>query len=411
MRILLHSINHAPELTGIGKVNGEMVAWLTMRGHEVRVLTAPPYYPEWHIHSGYSGKRYAVELRDGARVSRVPLWVPSKPSGSKRLAHLASFALASLPVLLRNIFWKPDVCIVIEPALFCAPGTWLLARLSGAKAWLHVQDFEVDAAFELGLLKSARMRQLVTALETWLMARFDRVSSISTAMVQRLGKKGVSERQRVLFPNWVDVDFIRPLEAISPYRPELAIPEGRLVALYSGNMGKKQGIDIVIDTARALSDARDSRIHFVLCGRGVEYEELKVQAGNLPNISWLPLQPYERLNELLNVADIHLLPQKAGAADLVMPSKLPSMLASGRPVLATADPDTEVGRAVQGCGLVVAPGDASAFRAGLEVLASDQSLREHTGALARQRAIEEFSRAEILLRFEMALMEVVGRSP
>jgi colanic acid biosynthesis glycosyl transferase WcaI len=398
MRILLHTINHAPELTGIGKVNGELVAWLAARGHAVRVVTAPPYYPEWRVHQGYSGSRYQCEMRDGARIIRCPLWVPAHPGGAKRLIHLASFALASLPVLLRQCFWRPQVVMVIEPALFCAPGALLAARLSGATAWLHVQDFEVDAAFELGLLKSALIRRMVTAMETWLMRRFDVVSSISGAMVARLGGKGVAEANTCFLPNWVDVDFICPMTRPSPYRAELGIAEGRLVALYSGNMGKKQGIDLVIDAARALAADSTVPLQFVLCGRGVEYDQLKQQAADLPNILWLPLQPYERLNELLNLADIHLLPQKATAADLVMPSKLPSMLASGRAVIATAEPDTEVARVMADCGEVVTPGSVEDFVMALRRLAADAAARAGYGEQGRRRAVEMFSREQILSR-------------
>ena len=121
MKLLVYGINFAPELTGIGKYTGEMVAWLAARGHEVRVVTAPPYYPDWSVRPGYSGSRYAREDWRGATVLRTPLWVPRKVTGLKRLVHLASFALSSLPTLLAQWRWKPDVVWVTEPPLFCAP--------------------------------------------------------------------------------------------------------------------------------------------------------------------------------------------------------------------------------------------------------------------------------------------------
>ena len=182
-----------PELTGIGKYTGEMAEWLAARGHEVRVVTAPPYYPAWKVTEGYTGWRYQREgdkatltglprryapRNDGAVemvVYRCPLWVPGRPSGLKRILHLASFALSSLPVMLRQTFWRPDVVWVVEPPLFCSPAALLTARLCGAKSWLHVQDFEVDAAFDLGILKAGLLRRWVLAVERWLMRRFDHV--------------------------------------------------------------------------------------------------------------------------------------------------------------------------------------------------------------------------------------------
>ena len=155
VRILIYGLNYAPELTGIGKYTGEMAAWLAERGHEVRVVTAPPYYPAWRVREDYRGKLYRTEngAKDGEPiVYRTPLYVPEKPTGIKRMVHLFSFMLGSLPVMLRQIFWQPEIVFTVEPTFFCAPLALLVARAAGAASWLHVQDFEVDAAFDLGLL-------------------------------------------------------------------------------------------------------------------------------------------------------------------------------------------------------------------------------------------------------------------
>jgi len=159
VKILIYGVNYAPELTGIGKYTGEMAKWLVEQGHDVRVVTAPPYYPEWQIEKGYSGMRYSKENMHGVDIWHCPLYVPKKPSGLKRMIHLVSFACTSLPVMVRQMFWKPDIMWVVEPPLFCAPTAWAVARLSGGKSWLHVQDFEVDAAFDLGILPFAWMKR------------------------------------------------------------------------------------------------------------------------------------------------------------------------------------------------------------------------------------------------------------
>ncbi|WP_353397482.1 glycosyltransferase WbuB [Hydrogenophaga sp. 5NK40-0174] len=404
MRILLYSINFAPELTGVGKYTGEMAEWLALQGHDVRAVTAPPYYPEWKVASGFSAWRFARERWNGVEVFRAPLWVPDRPGGLKRLLHLASFAASSALSLFPQWQWRPDVVWVVEPPLMCAPSALAFARLTGAKAWLHIQDYEVDAAFDLGLIKARPLRRTVLRAEQWLMRRFDRVSTISGRMLERATDKGVSEERLVSFPNWVDIGAIAPLAGVSPYRSSLGIPEDAVVALYSGNMGSKQGLEVLADAARALAGHPD--IHFVFCGNGAGKADLEARCQGLNRVTFLDLQPLERLSELLGLADIHLLPQRADAADLVMPSKLTGMLASGRPVVATARPDTELGRVVEtdaACGLIVPPEDGHALANAVLQLASDGARRQSMGQRGRQYAEHQLDRDQVLRRFEQAL--------
>lgn len=455
MKVLIYSINFAPELTGPGKYTGELAEWLAGRGHEVRVVTAPPYYPEWRVKNGYSGWWYRQELvaapssqpfsseevggrrslrhRGGVRVWRCPLWVPGQPSGPKRLLHLASFAASSFPVMLRQVWWRPEVVWAVEPPLFCAPTAWIVGRFCGGRSWLHVQDFEVDAAFDLGLLRSRVWRHVVSKIECWLMRRFDRVSTISDKMIRRLSDKGIAEG--VLFPNWVDTDQIFPLSGPSPFRRKLGIADSDVVALYSGNMGRKQGLELLGEAARLLeagsfssplhtdgggqgeeagkmAPSREKEVRsllFVFCGNGPGRGELEATCVGLSNVRFLDLQPVERLNDLLNLADIHLLPQRADVADLVMPSKLTGMLASGRPVVATANRGTQLARVVEGRGIVVDPGDAAALSCAVGTLASDIHLRQRLGEAARSYALAHLGKEALLTAFENSLFELVGQ--
>ncbi|MGB4584768.1 MAG: glycosyltransferase WbuB [Rhodoferax sp.] len=449
-KILLYGINFAPELTGIGKYTGEMAAWLAARGHQVRVVTAPPYYPAWKVGDGFRNG-WTTEVMDcrgaGAPrnddepdpslrakrgnpgclvVYRCPLWVPRQPGGLKRLLHLASFALSSLPVMLRQIVWRPDVVWVVEPALFCAPAAVVVARLSGARAWLHVQDFEVDAAFDLGLLRGKLLRGLVTGAERWLMRRFDVVSTISQRMHQRLLAKGVAPAKARMAVNWVDLAAFgvegdglprcarndsqpRHREAegrgdlgCSGYRVQLGIAPDAVVALYSGNMGGKQGLEVLADVARLCPE-----VVFVFCGNGAGRADLVARCQGLANVLLMELQPVERLPDLLAMADIHLLPQRADAADLVMPSKLTGMLASARPVVATAKPGTELANVVQACGLVVPPEDALAFADALKSLAADPELRERLGGAGFLYAQAHLDKEAVLAKFEADLLGLV----
>ena len=408
MKVLFYGINFAPELTGIGKYTGEMAAWFSAAGHEMRVITAPPYYPAWKVGSGYRASQYHTETWQGVEVFRTPLWVPNQPGGLKRLLHLASFALSSVPVLIAQWRWKPDVVWVVEPPLMCAPAAVAFASLRGAKSWLHIQDFEVDAAFDLGLIKGNTLRRWVQGAERWLMRRFDRVSTISGRMMGRALAKGMAPERVVHFPNWVDISGITPLATPSAYRAELGLAPSAVVALYSGNMGNKQGLEILADVARLLQG--DPSIQFVFGGNGSGRADLQARCAGLPNVRFLDLQPLERLNDWLGLADVHLLPQRADAADLVMPSKLTGMLASGRAVLATALPETELGRVVTedaACGMVVPPENAAAMADALRALAADPARRVELGASGRRYAERALSQDVILRQFEAQLLALV----
>jgi colanic acid biosynthesis glycosyl transferase WcaI len=414
VRILIYGLNYAPELTGIGKYSGEMASWLAARGHEVRVVTAPPYYPAWSIREDYRGKLYRTESAPGEpTVYRTPLYVPEKPTGLKRVAHLASFMLGSLPVMLRQAFWQPEVVFTVEPTFFCAPIALLVAQATGASSWLHVQDFEVDAAFDLGLLPAHGLTHaLALGLEKFFTRAFTRVSSISVKMIERTIVKGVSANRAILFPNWVDVDAVHPHPdgAANTFRRELGL-EDKIILLYSGNMGAKQGLELLAPLAEFF--ARDSRVHLLFCGDGGFRPQLEALVAHRPNVTMLPLQPIDRLNDLLNAADIHLLPQRAGAADLVMPSKLTGMLSSGRPVIATADAGTQVARVVDGdgvenaCGLVVPAEDEAALHAAVFRLIEDSGLRKQLGEAARRYAVQHLGKEQVLERFEQELQSLI----
>ncbi len=403
MRLLVYGINYAPELTGTGKYTAEMAEALAARGHDVRVVTAPPYYPEWRIAEGWSAWRYRREIRRGVRVWRAPLWVPNRPSGTTRLLHLASFVLSSVVPMALQLRWRPDVVMVVAPTLLCAPAALVVACLTGGKAWLHVQDFEVDAAFSLGLLDNARAARIARVIERALLTRFDVVSSISTKMVERLQTLGVEALKVLCAQNWVDVETIRPLDRRSAYRHELSIPNDAKVVLYAGNMGTKQGLEHLAAAAALLVDRVD--IRFVFCGEGPTKSELAKRCAGLSNCRIIGLQPVDRLNELLNLADIHALPQRADAADLVMPSKLTGMMASGRAIIAMARAGTELYDVVATRGVVVNPDDAHAFAAAIAALADDPPRRAALGAAARLYAQNELSPVAIFGRIEAKLLE------
>lgn len=398
MKILVYGINYSPELTGIGKYSGEMARWLAAQGHEVRVITAPPYYPEWRVHAGYSAWRYRREQDAGVSVLRCPLYVPARPSALSRLLHLISFSLSSfLPVLLQ-LFWRPQLVVLVVPTLFCAPQALLLARLAGAKSVLHVQDYEVDALFGLGLMKGGRLRRLAFALERLTLRAFTRVSTISSGMLQRAREKGVPEERLCFFPNWSETARFRRVARAPALLQRLGIAPEKRVLLYAGNIGQKQGLEVVIEAAARLA-ARPELV-FLIVGEGAGKPALleMARARGLGNVVFAPLQSYEDLPALLASADVHLVIQKRGAADAVLPSKLTNILAVGGNAVITADPDTSLGLLCAnfaGIAALVEPESVDALLSGIQVaLAMPQP-----NATATRYADEYLDKDRILLRF------------
>jgi len=410
LRILIYGLNYSPELTGIGKYTGEMAAWLGARGHHVQVITAPPYYPEWRIASGYSNWRYRKEQLERVTALRCPLFVPKRPTTLTRILHLGSFALSSLPAVLRYWTWKPDIIITVEPTFFCVPAALLLSRLSGAKSILHIQDFELDAMLGLGLAKNGYLRAAVfQAVETFFMRRFSAVSSISQSMLDRAANKSRQSVPLHFFPNWVDTNFIKPGGDASGFRQRWALPESAQVVLYSGNLGKKQGLDLVLRAAEQLSPNPD--VMFLILGEGAEKQALIEQADQLElrNVRFESLQPYRDLPALMALADVHLVIQKKGAADAVLPSKLTTILAAGGYALITAEAGTELGLLCgqyPGIAERVEPEDPEQFVQALKsMLDAAKSGRPRINMIARQYALENLRKEAILQSFE----EFLGR--
>jgi len=406
MHLLIIGLNFAPELTGIGKYTSEMAAWFAERGHSITIVTTPPYYPSWKVAPGYSNAAWQTETWKGCTVIRCPVYVPRTVTGARRILHLASFALsAAIPAFFQALRHKPDLVLGVAPALLAAPIALAAGRLAGAKTWLHVQDLEIEAAFELGILQSQRTKDCVLAAERRMLQKFDLVSSISPKMVDAIKRKSFPGERLMLMPNWVDLSRIFPLATPSTLRRELGIDEDRCVALYSGSMGQKQGLDVIIDAAHEIAAKPVQSPLFVLAGDGPARERLEAKAAGLANVRFLPLQEEGEFNKLLNAADLHLLPQRRDAADLVMPSKLAAIFAAGKPVIASVPKDSQIAVAVGSAGTIVPPEDSQALAAAVLELATAPARRDQMGIEALAIA-KQWNTSVVLGLAEKRLLEI-----
>ncbi|MEZ0485096.1 WcaI family glycosyltransferase [Fibrella aquatica] len=341
MRILIYGINYSPELTGIGKYTGEMGSWLAQQVQEVDVITTMPYYPEWAVHDSHKGKWWFTEQIDGANVHRCPFYVPEHVTSPKRILHEFSFVLSSLFYWLPIFFGKRyDVVICLAPPFHLGLLPVFYSKLRRVPLWCHIQDLQIDMAKDLGMIKNARFLNLMFKVEAFILKSATVVSTISEGMVRKVEQKKSLTADCVLFPNWVDGDFIKPLSPAQSLRHELGLSLSDKIVLYSGSLGEKQGLEIIIDAAKSFSAQPEVKFLIFGSGGGKRKLEALVENSGLTNVRFYPLQPYNKLAALLATADIHLVLQRKSASDLVLPSKLTGILAAGGCALVSAVPGT-----------------------------------------------------------------------
>ncbi len=409
--VAIVSINYAPEVTGIGVYTTGLAQYLANRGYTVTVYTAFPYYPAWTKHPNDQGALYRKE-RDGmVELRRSYVYVPKHLNVLRRIAHELSFvAGACLSYLLGP---RAALTIVVSPPVFLGIPLALLARLKGSRTLFHVQDLQPDAAVDLGMLRPGLVTNMLFAAERATYRLVNKVSAISPSMLRKIEGKGVPAHKLVLFRNWANDDIVLPGSRDTPYRRDWGLGE-RFVVLYSGNLGVKQGLDSLISAAGFLRYDKD--ILIIIVGDGGQKSELMQQAHRLDsqNVLFEPLQPVEALSDLLATADVSVIAQKPGVADVVLPSKLANLMSSARPVVAMAEPGTELHAVITeaACGKVVAPGDASALAGTLLQLKASEQERRIMGVNGRQYVERRLSGASVLGAFEIWLsqwMDAQGR--
>lgn len=409
MRVLIYSYNYYPEPIGIAPLMTELAEGLVKRGHEVCVVTAMPNYPERRIYPEYRGKLYLHEEKNGVKIRRSYVWIRPQPTLLDRVLLDGSFVVTSFINALRCE--QPDVILLTAPPLPVSVPAILLGWLHRCPIVLNVQDILPEAAICVGLLTNKLLIRVFAALEKFAYRSATKISVIADGFLENLLRKGVPRQKLALIPNWVDVNFIRPLpKENNSFRTTHGL-SGKFVVLYSGNIGLTQGLETVIKAATSLKHIPE--ITLVIVGESTALQELEqlCQGCQANNVKLLPFVSREKLPEMLAAADVGLIVQKRNVISFNMPSKIQVLLASGRAIIASVPFNGTAAKAVQqsGGGIVVPPEDSEALADAILDLYHNQDRAELLGQKGREFAIEQYTFEKALNSYE-ELFAVVDRA-
>ena len=397
MRVVVWGINYAPEFAGIAPHSVALCEFLEREGHDVEMVTSFSYYPTWQKRPEDRGRIYRTDVINGVPVHRCWHFVPTRVSAWKRIVHEGSFVFFST---LRALFLeKPNVFVVVSPPLLLGAAAWFVGKLKRAPYVFHVQDMQPDAAVGLGMLKQSWFTRALYALESFAYRHAARVSGITAGMLKAFRSKGVPDSKLIYFPNAIELESDEPAPSRGEFRKAHGFPASEFLAIYSGNLGVKQGLDVLLETAARL---RDKRIRVLICGDGAQRETLAARAREmqLPNFTMLPFQSAADYRALLVDADVCFITQQLGSGNSFFPSKLLGLLAESKPVVTAAAPESELALALTegNFGVNVSPGRPEELAALLDSLASDPERLWLYGTNGR-RYVEQFEKGRVFRSF------------
>lgn len=356
MRILFISLHYAPEPTGNAPYVAALAEALAARGNSVRVLTTHPHYPHWRIQEGYGGWRRDESPRRGLRVTRLRHYVPRSPDTIRRSLAELSFGLRALTTR----WGRPDVVVALSPGLLASRVVRLRARRAPSFI-VWVQDI-----YSLGLDETgqggARLGALLARVERDTLSFPARVMAIHERFGRYLtARLGVADDRVEIVRNWTHLKADDAATDRSAARARLGWADDDFVVLHAGNQGVKQGLGNVVEAARLASP--DDRVRFVLLGHGNQNAALRAQGAGVGAVEFIEPLPDADYRRAMLAADVLLVNELPGVAEMSVPSKLTSYFSTGLPVLAATDDGSvtaeEVGAA--GAGLRVDAGDPEAL--------------------------------------------------
>ena len=400
MKILIYAYNYHPEPIGIAPLMTELAEGLAQRGHQVRVVTAMPNYPERVIYPEYRGQLYSSETRHGVTIQRCYVWIRPQPGLLTRIFLDGSFVITSLWPALRG--WRPDVILYTTPPLPVSVSIALLKLWYRCPTVLSLQDILPEAAVHVGLVTNPLAIRAFEALEKFGYRTTSHIAVITEKFTENLQGKGISPNKITCIPNWVDVDFVKPLPKLdNPFRQAQGLGE-KFVVMYSGNIALTQGLETVIAAAKQLQDY--PQILFVIVGERKALSALQdyCQTLGTTNVLLLPFQPRSEVPTMLAAADVSLIVQRHNVIAFNMPSKTQLLLASGRPIVASVPASGSAAQVVtqSGGGLVVPPEDPQALAEAVLTLYNDRPLGDELGQQGRTYAVNHYSFQRSLTAYE-----------
>lgn len=408
MHILIYSYNYYPEPIGIAPLMTELAEGLAQRGHQVRVITGMPNYPQREIYEEYKGKWYVTEQKNGVTIQRSYLRIKSKPNLIDRLLLELSFIFTSLPQAFNGK--KPDLILLTVPPLLVSLPATLLGRFYNCPVVLNVQDILPEAAVRVGLMTNKLLIRFCEIIEKFAYRNANKISVIADGFRENLINKGVSAKKITCIPNWVNVNFIRPLAKENSWRADHKL-DNKFVVMYSGNIALTQGLETVIAAATYLRHIGD--ISFVIIGESTALSRLQKYclSCGADNVLLLPLQPREQLPQMLAAADVSLIVQKSNVIAFNMPSKIPLALASGRPIVGSVPATGTAAKVIResGGGIIVEPESPEALAAGVLEIYNNSIFATKLGNQGRKFAEEHFSFEQAIEQYEDLFFELLGK--
>lgn len=391
MRILIYSYNYHPEPIGIAPLMTELAEGLATKGHDVRVLTAMPWYPESKIYPEYKGKIYHQETINNVKIYRSFVWVTPKRNFLNRALFEISFSFFSFWQGLK--FWSPDIILLTIPGLPVIIPAFLLSKIHQAPLIVNLQDILPEAAVQVGLLRNKKLIKVFEFLEKFSYGVADKITVIADGFTDNLLKKQVNAQKITKISNWVNVDFIHPVKKADSYFIQENNLQGKFIVLYSGNIALTQPVEILISVASQLKHLDDLVI--VIVGKEdalIKLEEKRQQL-NCENVLLKPFQPREKLPQMLGAIDIGMVIQKSNVIDFNLPSKIPVLLASGCAIIGSVPATGTAAKAIQesGGGVIVPPEDSSALARQIEYFYNNKEELLLMGKKGREYAENNYS--------------------
>lgn len=399
-RLLVVSTNYAPEVTGIGPYATQLAEHWAASGAVTDVLAGMPHYPAWRVDERYRGVWRREESRQGVTVHRRRHYVPPRQSALRRAVFEASVLVHGL---LAPPPGRPDAVVSQMPSLAGGVLGARIARRHGVPHLPVVQDLMGAAAAQSGIRGGGRAASAAGAAERYALRDAALVGVIHESFVPGVRALGVDAGRIRVVPNWSHVPG--PSADRAATRARLGWPEDTPVVLHSGNMGLKQGLDVLVGLARLAPHVR-----VVLMGDGNQRAALRTSAAGLPNVDFLPPAGAAEFPDVLAAADVLAVTQRASVLDMSVPSKLTSYFVSGRPVVASVAAEGGTADEVRrsGAGVLVAPEDPAALLAAVRALTEDPAASDALGAHGPDYVAHHLSREAGLARFDALLTEVLG---